>query len=1334
MKQKAFKIKIVTAFILLAAIAVLFCVLSFASDKTKADAAGNSKIYTFAATDYMETKEINLTSPTGWDDPVSSSAYRNTGIQIYAASNSGSVSTGDTVNLDSGQFYIDFNGATIYRPSNLSVIMDSVVYFDDLYSFEILRYGSIVWYARFTSDYNGDVYSKTVNINGNSTLSTSESKDLIVFNPMEFGKRYVNLSSGAYTIKIRRQYNFAVEHGPLTTRYSEMSGNLLIDTTNPTSTLTGYTTGKNIANGSYVNEKVTFSASDENFNRLYYKTPTANSYSSTSSKSYTTGVATGWYYMYAEDKSGNVTPTYSIYYDPVKPTGNIKSNGVSVASGAYISESFSYSATDTDSGIANIYYRTPTNGNYQTYTQGTIIPRNAGDGWYYFYAVDRSGNQSNISSVYLETAAPLVEIYRNGTLAFGKTVTEAGNYDTDIYVNERDVLRVKYESSSGKATCNYGINTDVLIDGNYPNNTYKISLTTATGITTTYTYRIVREKPYISVNGVRYGNGATVRLKEDTAITFNCDEVISDTADTGAEIVSDGNVQINEKIPYSQSRTKTFTTAEGTQTKYLLKLSDRAGNESNITVYIDKEPAVGEWISDGNILPNDVHTNKPLSFEFDESDATATYSFNGGEYSEYTSGRTFFADGTYTVILTDLSGNKSSFRVVIDTVCPVGKLYANYTEIENNSVTNGKVYFSWDGFATATVNGQPYEKNKVLSEDDIYNFVLRDAAGNISEYSVEIDTVAPIANKNRLFGDKSYAVGKWYNVVFDGQKKSFESYDSALDYACAVEFEKFVTPLVLNSVSDFTQVHLIASKGNPLEDVRVGNYWRYKSRANESSELYYFDKEYLDEVIAFYAKNYISEVNYFDPSKDGYYGELSENMYDNIWIAENGTKAPLANRFVFTEDDSSTVFAEFAENGDNRVKVEFGIPFGKQFTESGLYKITETDCAGNVSTYFVYLDNSEPTLIVNAEVYGENEARELNISKSISEEIKAYYYKTFTIVRIADGDAWATVKVENNGNTKYYSYGDELPVLNLGGEYTITAYDRLGNSYSFIVYIVGSEATVDFSANADNTAFAVKIRLEQSFDTLVALDIYRNGVKFDGIMPDKLDYEFDKGGKYTVTLRDNFGRLIEKTFNFDKALPVGFLTGVENGGLAMTDVKFTFDSEKFYAEVTKDGQAYKRGRSGEMTFTVSDETVGNYIIRLIRLTDEENYADYSFVLELDSIAPTLELIGVKNGGVSGKSVMLDNLSEQATIEVFKDGELISYELGSELKEYGKYRVIVTDVAGNRSEYGFTLKHVLNGGAVALIVIGSVSLVGGVATVFIMRRKGIFGKIRAKKKG
>lgn len=44
--------------------------------------------------------------------------------------------------------------------------------------------------------------------------------------------------------------------------------------------------------------------------------------------------------------------------------------------------------------------------------------------------------------------------------------------------------------------------------------------------------------------------------------------------------------------------------------------------------------------------------------------------------------------------------------------------------------------------------------------------------------------------------------------------------------------------------------------------------------------------------------------------------------------------------------------------------------------------------------------------------------------------------------------------------TLRYTHGDELPCLQVGGEYTVSLYDRLGNGYSFTVYIIGNPATI----------------------------------------------------------------------------------------------------------------------------------------------------------------------------------------------------------------------------------------------------------------------------------
>ncbi len=1619
------KKKICLSVLFLAVLLSCGIALIFTGTGTTAHAASNTGIQTFTGNEHHYHSWSSYSgNPNPTPTNYSEDFTRNTGIKIYGTTNNGNSLSTNYIKSDSSTICVDFaNAAALYFPSE-----KYMTYFDRSYKFQILSGSTVKWQATYTGstynetgkDSNGNdvtttYYKKVVNVNGKTTTTTSKNSSLRLFNPTEFGTNFISLSDDTYTVKISRSYYWGKKVGTILIFFpnvyyestSTMTGTLVVDTTSPTLTMRGYSSGSTIANGSYKNERVTFTASDRNHNRLYYKTPTSSNYSYTTGNTYTSGTTNGWYYVYAEDTMGHRSPEYSFYYDNTAPTGRVYSNGTSIASGAYISKAFSYSATDNGSGVANIYYKTPVSGTYQSYSSGTVIPANSGDGWYYFYTVDRCGNQSATTSVYLETQAPLVEIYRNDELAYSKTVTGAGTFDTDIYLNPNDKLRISCDTSSGKVTSNYALDTNITIGSAYSGSNYTITLTSATGITSNFTYHIVRNKPTITIDGKTYSSGSTLHFNSDKTVRFNDDSVITNSGNTGATVSSEGNVNLNEHITYASGSGKALTTASGTETKYILTLNDRAGNVSRFTVFIDKLAPVGVWKANGATLPNGGYTNKPLSFNITEAGVTATYSYNGGEYAAYTSGKTLTADGTYHVVLTDLAGNKSTFTAHIDTVAPTGQIYANNQPVQSGTITNKSVFFSWDGDITATVNGMPYTKNSVLSDDARYDFVLTDFAGNTKNYTVTIDTAAPTYNADKLTNSQQL-ISKWYIAGIAGSDYSFADYDEALAFACDKEFDKSVTVLVLNDVKDFTQHHLVADGG----EIRTGEYWLYKSKANPDSLLYYFDRAVLDEVIAFYAKANVSAVNYYSLDGDNVYGEPADSMTDNVFTAPDGTTAPVLNGFIFDKADGSELFAQLVGGNGESVKIEYGIAFDKQISVGGLYKLTERDEAGNETVFYGFMDTLALELKVTATIIGNSEPTELVIAKQNLTGGAAFYYESFNVNEIVDADKWSVLTVENGGKKSCYTYGDELPCLTVGGEYLLTVYDRLGNGYSFTVYIIGNPATIDFKNNSDDTAFSLTITLEQRFDTLVSLEIRKDGKLIDGVSTDTLSYTFDRAGTYTVLLRDNFGRVISKEYTFNKALPYGEFKGVENGGKTKSDVTFTFDSEKYYAVITKDGQALKTDRSGEIIFTASDENSGIYVIRLIRLTDEENFIDYSFVmntlaptfdltvldglttnknvtvswtsndvecvvyslnggepvtlengailsaegvytvtatndlgtqktktftidktvnysvevgaiptrnvevtnenvavfsgetlfvsvtknsepyaysfgdvlseegfytfrlsddfgnsttfsftidksvsysanigngliasenvqivngekltvtvmkdnqvidyefgqpleaegsykvlmkdaygnektlgftivkgvkttldytlgesvsvlkierdgeeilfegnrlnftesgaytvtaeaegktysfvLELDNIAPTLELIGVKDGGVSGKAVTLDNLSEQATVEVFKDGELTPYELGSELKEYGEYRVVVTDEAGNQTEYSFTLKHVLNGGAVALIVIGIVVLVGGVAAILVMRKKGIFGKIKAKK--
>lgn len=1307
MKIKVKK-KICLAVLFLAVLLSCGIALIFTGTGTTAQAASNTGIQTFTGNEHHYH---SWSTYYGKPDPIptnySEDFSRNTGIKIYGTTNNGSSSSTNNIKSDSSTICVDFaNAAALYFPSD-----KYKTYYDNSYSFQILIGNTAVWQATYTGstysetskDSNGNdvsttYYKKVVNVNGKTTTTTNTNSSTRRFSPTDFGTNFISLSDGKYNIKISRSYYWGKKVGNSifiispNVYYSStmtLTGTLVVDTTEPTLAMRGYTSGSTIANGAYTKERVTFTASDRNHYRLYYKTPTSGGYNYTTGSSYTSGTANGWYYVYAEDTMGHRSPEYSFYYDNTAPTGRVYSNGTSVNSGAYISKAFSYSATDSGSGVASIYYKTPVSGVYVPYSSGAVIPANSGDGWYYFYSVDRCGNQSATTSVYLETQAPLVEIYRNNELAYSKTVTGSGSFDTDIYLNPNDTLRISCDTSSGHVTSNYSLDTNITIGSNYTGSNYTITLTSATGITSNFTYHIVRNKPTITIDGKTYSSGSTLHFNSDKTVSFNDDSVIANSGDTGATVSSEGNVNLNEHVTYASGKGKTLTTANGTETKYILTLNDRAGNESRFTVFIDKLAPVGVWKTNSKILENGGYTNKPLSFVISEAGVTATYSHNGGEYAAYTSGKTLTADGTYHVVLTDLAGNKSTFTAHIDTVAPTGQLYANNKPVDSGTITNKSIFFSWDGDITATVNGKPYTKNSVLSDDSLYNFVLTDFAGNESNYAVIIDTVAPTYNADKL-NTSQQLISKWYVATIGNKQYSFATYDEALAFACKQEFDGCVTLLMLNDIADFKQHHLVANN----DAVREGEYWLYKSKANPDSLLYYFNRSGLDEVVAFYAKENVSAVNYLVFGDDNIYGEVSDSMSDNVYTAPDGTTAPVLNGFIFDIMDGYQLYAELIGGDGTKVKIEYGIAFDKQVTVGGLYKLTEIDAAGNATEFYGFMDVLAPELKVNVTIIGEETPTAMTVTKDGLTGIAAYYYKRFAINEIADADTWAVLAIENDGRVERYTHGDELPCLAVGGEYTVTVYDRLGNGYSFTVYIIGNPASIAFDNNGDDTAFDITITLEQKFDTVVALEIHRNGETLGGVTTDKLQYTFDRTGVYTVILRDNFGRVIEKEYTFDKALPMGTLEGAVNGGKTKTDVTFTYDNTEFFVAVRKDGETVETENSGKLIFTASDISSGSYDIRLTRITDEENFTDYTFVI--NTLASDFAL-SVADGATTNKNVTVTWTATDIVSVVYTldGGEAVALENGTDLTAEGNYTVTATNDLGTQSVKTFVIDKTLD---------------------------------------
>ena len=1219
---------------------------------------------------------------TVWHDPGVTTHVSNTGT-TYGSSSS--------IKLTGSGPIFDFTNANWTVPSAITSLISSNLF--ALTSFKVtVTKGSTTYFHASASipmdtKTSGDL-TATYDRNGSKTTETVSSNFFSDgthegVDPAKLGSIASSLYSGDYTMKTEYTYYWARSGtaGPinisifLTTATSEIP--LIIDYTKPSISATR-SNGTAVTNGSKVNSSVTIKGSDSHFDVLWVKKPGDSSYTRITSSSYVAS-AQGEYSCYATDTLGNKSDTLTFTVDTQAPTAKVYADGNAVPDGSYINTSFSYSATDAVSGVKALYMKGPKATSYVPYSSGSVISKDNGDGWYSFYAVDEAGNKTATTSVFLETKDPSVTVYRNGSSVLSETFHgDAGETDP-IYVNEGDEIQFGYSSSSNKGT---GAPFDlgksyVLSKSSYADTAYLEQVSSAVGYTIGIPLRIVRNKPTFSVNGKEYGDGSSIRVKDDVDLKATIDSAIV-SGTNSLTVVSDEGTANYDVLKENQV---SLTAKEGETKTYSLTLSDAAGNVTKATLTIDKEPAVGSFTSDSETIENGGYTNKPFLFRFDKADATATCSKDGSAFASY-SGEEMNEDGSYTFLLTDSVGNTSEYRIVLDTVAPEGHLYVNNEPAENGAVTSGTAYLTWDGDATGEVNGKPYEKNTLIDEEGNYQFTVKDKAGNVSTYQVTIDRTAPKGNSERILNQESLTVTRWYECTSESGRECFKTEAEALERAVEIERANNVTELTLNDISDFHETGLVASNGdadNHDDEVRTGTYWLYKSKTNPDIRLYYFDENLLNDVLAYYASSMVSGPHYCDGTNHSE-GEKVRDVY----YAENGESAPLGNHFSLTQGEDSTAYA--VKRGDSKsISLAYGEELGNQIDETGIYDITETDAAGNSFTFAVAIDKDAPKLKVNQSTYGESREG-VEISKDTLPETKTLYLKSLSVMDILDGDSWAVLSIDDGNVTAHYVKGDTLPTLTTGGEYQIRAYDRSGNELAFKVIISDQEETIAFANGEGDLSVSIDITLNEKYQSLTLLEIYRNGTKLSGVSPDRLSYVFDKDGLYKVVLKDNFGRTVEKEYRFTKALPEGTLSGVTEGGKTAGDVSFGYDATKYRLEVWKNGTQVISDSTGSLTFAES----GSYELRLINLTDEENVRTYRFAIDKD--APSIVLEGADNGGVTNGSVKVSWSDEDVSNATYsKDGgEAEAFVNGQTFDAEGTYEVLVTDELGNESKATFTI--------------------------------------------
>lgn len=841
------KRKLTFAGMLIAFCLLLCCVFGFLFSTT----GGNTAYAYSSSTKY----KLDLT------------ATGTSGIYIYVsgATGSGTVSDGAAFN---------------FAPNRVDVVLTKKT--------ELGRYT----YTRYVKDFalTGPVTYSSADKQKNSSKSSEKTVTYTL----------PTLTNGSYTLTMTTGQDYSGMIGDASTK---VTFNFIVDKNRPTiSGASVSTTGK------YTNKAFTVTASDllSGIDKLYWKAPTASIYSSTTatSKTISAGSTNGRYTFYAVDKAGNQSSYYYVYYDNVVPTGTIKETSGTLSSGSYTNKAFSYSATDSGSGINYLQYKKPGSSTWTSYMSGTTIPATSTNGWYYFRAYDNAGNVSAESSVCLDTAVPTGTVYKETTsVSSGSSVK--GAYIKFIATDSLSGVANCYVKAPGETSYkSYTSNSPLTTEGVYhfyivdragnQSSTYSIALDNVTASADSYA-KLQSIAIYKSVDG------------GDTWVQL--------TADDYGTVISEA--------------TKQYKFCTSGMYRVVVEDTFHTGFEAieGVTEYTQIGPA---GVLSG--VENGGYTNKNVKFTWTDN-ATAVITING-ETSEYKSGTTLSDDGEYEIVLTNMDGQTFVVSFVIDKIAPEYEL----TGADNGATVNNDISLVFGEGITAevSINGDTlaYMSGEVLMAEGEYEFTLTDKAGNKTVVNVFVDKTADYEiNTVDGFVSNDDVVIKaneelTISLSKDGETFAYEFGASLTEEGnyiahisdsygntAEVSFRVLKTTVLNDFAHDFTGVNIVSSTCN-----------------GEACELNFAaDGKY--------------EITATDGEKEYTFAVTLDRVAPEIVLngAENGgeTKSEVVVESISEEADITVYF-----NGE---KIEYRV--GASVSELGEYRIVVTDAAGNTREY-----------------------------------------------------------------------------------------------------------------------------------------------------------------------------------------------------------------------------------------------------------------------------------------------------------------------------------------------------------------------------------------------
>ena len=382
---------------------------------------------------------------------------------------------------------------------------------------------------------------------------------------------------------------------------------------------------------------------------------------------------------------------------------------------------FTVSATDSGSGVENLYMKTPQGSTYTAVGTSKTITSTYANGLYSFYAKDNAGNTSATYYVFYDTTLPTLAVKNASgaavTSAYINTAFSCTASDTGSGVNY-----IQYITPSNSSWATYKSGTSIPTTS--ANGKYQFRAVDKAGnISAVKSIIKDTEKP----TGTIYGENTAVATGGRTKAQY----IRFQATDTVSGVKSIFIKKPNESSYVAYTQGTQFTT----NGSYSFYCSDNAGNKSvTYTAILDNTAPIlsctqanfyNVTANDFTVKATDAHST--LSLYYKTPLMTEFAKAGNGSYSV----TTLNSDGKYYFYAEDALGNRSETKwIELKVAVP--------TATVEQDTTKNHYRITWEDSSTGRLNDTPYIKGTWITKEGEYTFVITNSSNRANTYHFTI--------------------------------------------------------------------------------------------------------------------------------------------------------------------------------------------------------------------------------------------------------------------------------------------------------------------------------------------------------------------------------------------------------------------------------------------------------------------------------------------------------------------------------------------------------------------------------------------------------------------